>query len=124
VVQRADGPHAYQLAVVVDDALAGVTQVVRGADLLLSTPRQLHLQRLLGLPTPRYLHHPLALDASGAKLSKSEGASALDPASPGANLFRALGVLRQDPPAALARAPAPEVLAWALRAYDASSYRS
>ena len=124
VVKRADGPHAYQLAVVVDDAAQGVTHVVRGADLLLSTPRQLHLQRLLGLSTPRYLHHPVALDDAGAKLSKSAGAAALDPRSPGHNLFRALEVLRQDPPAALARAAVPEVLAWARHAYDPSRYGS
>lgn len=123
VIKRADGPFAYQLAVVVDDALQGVTHVVRGADLLLSTPRQLHLQRLLGLPTPRYLHHPIAMDATGAKLSKSTGAAALDPARPGHNLFRALGVLRQDPPAALADAPQTEVLGWAQHAYDPSRYR-
>jgi glutamyl-Q tRNA(Asp) synthetase len=122
VVKRADGPFAYQLAVVVDDALQGVTHVVRGADLLLSTPRQLHLQALLGLPTPRYLHHPLALDGTGTKLSKSAGAAALDPAEPGRNLHRALGVLRQRPPAALAGAPPAELLAWAQRAYDPSRY--
>ncbi len=123
VIKRADGPYAYQLAVVVDDALQGVTHVVRGADLLLSTPRQLHLQRLLGLPTPRYLHHPVVVDPAGAKLSKSAGAAALDPAAPGRNLFHALGVLRQDPPAAIARASAAEVLAWARHAYDPARYR-
>ncbi len=123
VIKRADGPYAYQLAVVVDDALQGVTHVVRGADLLLSTPRQLHLQRLLGLPTPRHLHHPVAVDANGAKLSKSAGAATLDPAAPGRNLFRALGVLRQGPPAAIARSSAAEVLAWARHAYDPARYR-
>jgi glutamyl-Q tRNA(Asp) synthetase len=78
VLQRADGLWAYQLAVVVDDALQGVSDVVRGEDLADNTPRQIHLQRLLGLPTPRYLHTPLVLGANGEKLSKQNGAQALD----------------------------------------------
>jgi glutamyl-Q tRNA(Asp) synthetase len=78
VLQRADGPWAYQLAVVVDDAAQGITDVVRGEDLADNTARQIHLQRRLGLPTPRYLHTPLVLDAHGDKLSKSNGAPALD----------------------------------------------
>jgi glutamyl-Q tRNA(Asp) synthetase len=79
VVKRADGVFAYQLAVVVDDAEQGVTQVVRGADLLTSTPRQIALQRALGLPTPAYAHLPLALNADGSKISKRDGAVPLDP---------------------------------------------
>jgi len=77
VLQRADGMWAYQLAVVVDDAEQGITDVVRGADLADNTPRQIHLQRLLGLPTPRYLHTPLVLGADGEKLSKQNGAQSL-----------------------------------------------
>ena len=73
VVRRADGVFAYQLAVVVDDALSGVTEVVRGNDLLFSTPRQIYLQRLLGLKTPRYYHIPLLTDAEGRRLSKRDG---------------------------------------------------
>jgi glutamyl-Q tRNA(Asp) synthetase len=74
VIRRADGPFAYQLAVVVDDAAQGVTQIVRGADLLTSTPRQIALQRALGLPTPEYAHLPLIVNAEGAKLGKRDGA--------------------------------------------------
>ena len=82
VLRRADGPWAYQLAVVVDDAAQGVTEVVRGADLLDSTPRQILLQRRLGLPTPRYAHLPLALGEDGRKLSKSLAALPLDEDDP------------------------------------------
>ena len=73
VVRRADGVFAYQLAVVVDDALSGVTEVVRGRDLLFSTPRQIFLQKTLGLPTPDYMHIPLLVDAEGRRLSKRDG---------------------------------------------------
>ncbi|MCA1245173.1 tRNA glutamyl-Q(34) synthetase GluQRS [Massilia sp. MS-15] len=79
VLKRADGFWAYQLAVVVDDAEQGVTDVVRGADLLDSTPRQIFLQRVLGVPTPRYLHVPVVRNAEGEKLSKQTGALALAP---------------------------------------------
>jgi len=79
VLYRADGLFAYQLAVVVDDAAQGITEVVRGADLLDSTPRQILLQRLLGLPTPRYLHVPVAVNAQGEKLAKQTGAEAVAP---------------------------------------------
>jgi glutamyl-Q tRNA(Asp) synthetase len=78
VLLRADGQVAYQLAVVVDDAEQGVTHVVRGADLLDSTARQVHLQRLLGHPLPSYLHVPVAVNALGEKLSKQTGASPLE----------------------------------------------
>ncbi len=106
VLQRADGPWAYQLAVVVDDAEQGITDVVRGEDLADNTARQIHLQHLLGLPTPRYLHTPLLCDARGEKLSKSNGAVALDVRDPLAALNEGARVLGVDVSAA------PTVSAW------------
>ncbi len=93
VLRRADGQFAYQLAVVVDDAAQGITDVVRGADLLDSTARQIYLQRLLGVPTPRYLHVPVALSASGEKLSKQTGAGPIDGK---VDVGRALAFLGQE----------------------------
>jgi glutamyl-Q tRNA(Asp) synthetase len=100
ILRRADGAYAYQLAVVVDDAAQGISDVVRGADLLDSTPRQILLQRLLGLPTPRYLHVPVALDAAGGKISKQGGAAGIGKAQ----LARALEFLGQEPAPDLAAA--------------------
>ena len=93
VLKRADGLWAYQLAVVVDDGEQGITDIVRGEDLADNTARQIHLQRLLGLPTPRYLHTPLVLDAQGEKLSKQTGAPALDTRDPVATVRAAASVL-------------------------------
>ena len=97
LVYRADRVFAYQLAVVVDDAQQGITDVVRGSDLLLSTPRQIHLQRLLGLPTPRYLHLPVAVNAEGQKLSKQTLAAAVEQDMGVPALFAALHFLGQSP---------------------------
>ncbi len=93
VLKRADGSWAYQLAVVIDDAAQGVTHVVRGEDLADNTPRQIHLQRCLGLPAPSYLHLPLVLGADGQKLSKQNGAQPLDLRDPLAALRAAAAVL-------------------------------
>lgn len=98
VLRRADGIHAYQLAVVVDDAEQGVTDVVRGADLLLSTPRQIRLQEHLDLPQPAYAHLPLAVDEHGRKLSKSLAALAIDPRDPLRSLLAAWRFLGQPAP--------------------------
>ncbi|WP_425501430.1 tRNA glutamyl-Q(34) synthetase GluQRS [Pseudoxanthomonas yeongjuensis] len=97
VLRRADGLWAYQLAVVVDDAAQGMTDIVRGADLLDSTPRQILLQQALGLPTPRYLHLPLIVDGNGRKLSKSDAALPIDADAPLPALDAAWRALGQDP---------------------------
>ena len=97
VLRRVDGRIAYQLAVVVDDAEQGVSDVVRGADLLDSTPRQIRLQRLLGAPTPRYLHVPVALDAAGEKLSKQTAAQPVELGRGGEAIRAALRFLGQAP---------------------------
>lgn len=118
VLRRADGPWAYQLAVVVDDAAQGVTQVVRGADLLDSTPRQILLQQRLGLPTPAYAHLPLVPGPDGRKLSKSTAALAIDDDAPVPALAAAWAVLGQAPDA-VAGATRPErFLDLALAAFD------
>jgi glutamyl-Q tRNA(Asp) synthetase len=111
VLWRADGQFAYQLAVVVDDAAQGITDVVRGADLLDSTARQIYLQQRLGYATPRYLHIPVALNEAGEKLSKQTGAHAVDQGRPGEALRRAFLFLGQ---------PATEDLAEGLQNWDAS----
>ena len=95
VLKRRDGLHAYQLAVVVDDAGQGITDIVRGADLLWSTPRQLALQQWLGYPPPRYLHVPVAANARGEKLSKQTHAAAIDTLPPQEALARAFAFLGQ-----------------------------
>jgi glutamyl-Q tRNA(Asp) synthetase len=118
VLRRADGLFAYQLAVVVDDAAQGITDVVRGADLLDSTPRQILLQRLLGAPTPRCLHLPVAINAAGEKLSKQTRAPPIDRARPGAALVAALEFLGQRPAPRLVGAPAAEILAVATARWD------
>ncbi|HET7765820.1 MAG TPA: tRNA glutamyl-Q(34) synthetase GluQRS [Burkholderiales bacterium] len=113
VVRRADGLYAYQLAVVVDDFEQGITDVVRGADLLWSTPRQILLQRRLGYAAPRYAHLPVAVNRSREKLSKQTLAAPLSTAGAPRQVWRALRFLGQKPPGQLERASLPEVWAWA-----------
>jgi glutamyl-Q tRNA(Asp) synthetase len=118
IVYRADRVFAYQLAVVVDDAEQGITDVVRGADLLDSTPRQIFLQRLLGLPEPRYVHLPVAVNASGEKLSKQTLAPPVDPGQPVPALLAALRFLGQEPPPGLDAGRVEDVWQWASAAWQ------
>ncbi|NGP54582.1 tRNA glutamyl-Q(34) synthetase GluQRS [Thioalkalivibrio sp. XN8] len=118
VVRRRDGLIAYQLAVVVDDADAGITDIVRGIDLLDSTPRQLWLQQLLGLPRPRYMHLPVIVTPTGEKLSKQTGAAALDLRRAGELAWLALDSLGLAPPDALRGAPPAEQWSWAVGRWD------
>ena len=113
VIRRKDGLIAYALAVVLDDHDQGITEIVRGADLLQFTPAQIHLQRILGLKTPAYMHVPVAVAEDGDKLSKQAGATALDNRTPVQNLFRCLDFLRQQPPADLRTASLDAIWTWA-----------
>ncbi len=117
IVERADGLLAYQLAVTVDDAEQAITHVVRGADLLFSTPRQIHLQKLLGLPTPHYAHLPVALNAAGEKLSKQTAAPAIDGRQAVKWLSAALKFLGHNPPGDL---PLPALWQWSFQRWNAA----
>jgi glutamyl-Q tRNA(Asp) synthetase len=114
VIYRMDGVFAYHLACAVDDAEEGITHVVRGADLLDSTPRQILVQRLLNLPTPHYAHLPVALNAAGEKLSKQTLAPAVEACDAARVLAVVLGFLGHRPPPELAMAPPGDVWSWAL----------
>jgi len=118
VLLRADGLYAYQIAVVVDDAEQKITDVVRGADLIDSTPRQIFLQRLLGLPTPRYAHLPVAVNAQGEKLSKQTRASAVDTRNPALEIVKALQFLGFEVPDSLNRARVQDVWEWGFENFD------
>jgi glutamyl-Q tRNA(Asp) synthetase len=123
VIRRRDGLFAYQLAVVVDDAEQDITKVVRGADLLTSTPRQLVLQSALGLTKPEYAHLPLVTAQNQIKLSKSAGAGSLDLSQPSYELWRALRFLRQAPPLELRLSGLPTLWEWAIRNWQVHSLR-
>lgn len=112
VLRRREGYIAYQLAVVIDDAMQGITDVVRGTDLLDSTPRQVWLQRLLGCATPRYMHFPVITTPAGVKLSKQTGAAGVDLRANRDIPWRILDLLGQAPPATLQGAAPGEVWAW------------
>jgi glutamyl-Q tRNA(Asp) synthetase len=118
VLKRSDGLFSYQLAVVVDDNLQGITEVVRGTDLLDSTARQIYLQQVLGCREPRYLHLPTAVGLDGDKLSKQTGARALDYDKLALLMTEALGFLRHSPPAELIGASSPELLDWGVQNWN------
>jgi glutamyl-Q tRNA(Asp) synthetase len=113
ILRRRDGFFSYLLAVVIDDAAQGVTHVVRGADLLDDTPRQIYLQRQFGLPIPRYAHVPVVVEPDGSKLAKSARSVPADKTAPQTQLLKILRLLKLTPPAALAAAPVAELWAWA-----------
>ena len=115
IIRRRDGAFAYQLAVVVDDAAQAVTDVVRGADLIASTPWQIALQSALALPPARYAHLPLLTEPGGAKLAKSRRSVPLEPARASAQLCQVLGLLGQGPPAGLELEPVHTALGWAIQ---------
>lgn len=115
VIKRADGLFAYQLAVVIDDAMQGITHIVRGADLLDSTPRQVYLQQQLGFTTPEYAHIPVATNLQGEKLSKQTRAQPVKLRDSGAVLCRVLCFLGMQPPADLAYVPLNGLWEWAIR---------
>ncbi|MCI5107785.1 MAG: tRNA glutamyl-Q(34) synthetase GluQRS [Pseudomonadales bacterium] len=118
VIRRKDGLFAYQLAVVVDDGYQQITDVVRGYDLLDSTPRQIYLQSLLGLPRPNYAHFPVLVNDQGQKLSKQHFAAAVDISEAGRCLFEGLKFLGLQPPRALATSPCAAQLAWGIEHWD------
>lgn len=118
VLRRKDGLIAYQLAVVVDDAFQNITDIVRGSDLLDSTPRQIYLQETLGVATPRYAHVPVAVNELGQKLSKQHFADPLNTSDPGVEIYRGLRFLGQFPPSELIGAPPATLLNWAIAHWD------
>jgi glutamyl-Q tRNA(Asp) synthetase len=118
ILKRKEGIMSYQLACVIDDHRQGVTHVVRGFDLVDSTPKQIYLQQLLGLPTPSYLHVPIIVDSHGCKLSKQTLAEAVTMRNTAAVMFRLLELLKQKPPAQLSGASCPEMLRWAVQNWN------
>ena len=120
IVRRRDQAYAYQLAVVIDDYEQNITEVLRGSDLLDSTPRQVYLQQLLELPTPDYLHVPVLVDQRGDKLSKQTHAPPVNEKKPAETLFYLLSRLKQSPPAELKGAAPSELLEWAIAHWDVS----
>lgn len=124
ILKRKDQIIAYQFAVVIDDDRQRVNQVVRGFDLLASTPKQIYLQQRLGFPTPRYMHVPIIIDRHGYKLSKQTLATAVDTTSPAAVIHQLLGLLKQQPPLELQYASVTELLAWAVAHWNPAPLRN
>lgn len=120
VIQRRDGLFSYQLAVAIDDSLQNISRVIRGADLLDSTARQIYLQNLLGLKSPEYGHLPIVINSNGQKLSKQNLATSLDETPASKNLFMALQILGQHPLNELLDAKTDEILLWATQNWNLS----
>jgi len=118
ILKRKDQIIAYQFAVVIDDDRQNINHVVRGYDLLDSTPRQIYLQQVLGLVTPDYMHVPVIIDEQGYKLSKQTRATAVDLKKPDVVIFELLTLLRQNPPSELQHAPSTEQLSWAIEHWN------
>jgi len=121
IIKRADDLFAYQLAVVVDDEEQGVTHVVRGSDMLSSTPRQIFLQQCLGYSTPDYIHTPLAINPDGSKLSKQNKAPAVELDDPRPTLLKALDFLCQQPPAELRDSDIDSIWKWVIQHWSLKS---
>ena len=115
ILRRSDGIYAYQLAVVVDDAAQGITNVVRGADLLDSTPRQIYLQKILGYSTPTYMHLPVAVNNQGKKLSKQTQTAIIDISNPVKQLIEVVSFLGQEPPIELFENNVSSFWKWAIK---------
>ncbi len=118
IVKRTDGLFAYHLAVTVDDAEQDINEIVRGADLLDSTPRQVYLQKLLGFSTPRYFHLPVAINEDGSKVSKQSHATAIDLKKPSKVIFEALQFLGQSPPSEAIDSDLESLLNWAINNWN------
>ena len=121
VIKRADGFYSYQLAVAVDDAVTGITEVVRGSDLLDSTPRQIYIQQALDLPTPDYFHLPVATNSQGQKLSKQTFARPLDNKNIVKTLYQVLQALGQQPETELKSATLDEFWQWAIEHWNVNN---
>jgi glutamyl-Q tRNA(Asp) synthetase len=124
ILKRKDQIIAYQFAVVIDDDRQHINHVVRGYDLLDSTPRQIYLQQVLGLDTPVYMHVPVIIDEQGYKLSKQTLATAVDVKKPHVVIFELLRLLKQNPPSELQHAPSTELLGWAIEHWNPAMLRN
>jgi glutamyl-Q tRNA(Asp) synthetase len=124
ILKRADGLFAYQLAVVVDDAAQGITHIVRGADLLDSTPRQIYLQQILNYPHPSYAHVPVVCNEAGEKLSKQTLATPLNIEDVAQSLYLAFKFLGQNPPASIPKQSIQNIWSWGKTNWQLSKVRS
>ena len=123
ILKRKDRIIAYQLSVVVDEHAQGITEVVRGVDLIDSTPKQIFLQQQLGYKTPKYMHVPVIIDQLGYKLSKQTFAQAIDENFPEQTLYKTLSLLKQNPPVDLQTAPIATQLNWAIEHWNPESLK-